>query len=126
MVICRFHTFPPNDPSGNVPLMPLIVPPTRYKLFEENANILDPLWVEATKVCQRANRVYLIGYSLPETDSRARELITTARESGAEIIVVNPHPEPIVSKLLKELGIPLERIKVEQCTFNQFVGKSDY
>ena len=113
-----------NDPETSIPLMPLMVPPTQYKLYEEFSHIIDPLWDQALDALSNASNVFLIGYSLPETDWRSLELFRKADLSSHPTwFVVNPYPNSIVERLVKDIGIDQKRIHIEEATLRQFLSK---
>ncbi len=116
------YFFPPNDPEAHIPLMPLMVPPTKYKLYEEFAHVLDPLWELALESLSNSKNVFVIGYSLPNTDTRSLEMFRNADSAGRpNWIIVNPYPDSIVERLVKDVGIDPKRIDVETKTFHQFL-----
>lgn len=116
------YFFPPNDPETHIPLMPLMVPPTQYKLYEEFAHIIDPLWASALESLSTSKNVFLIGYSLPQTDTRSLEMFRNADLSNRpNWFIINPYPEAIIDRLVKEVGIDLNRIHVEADTLRQFL-----
>lgn len=115
--------FPPNDPDHDIPLMPLIVPPTKVKLYEEFGHIIDPLWEAASNACVRAERVVIIGYSLPQTDERARQLLRSAAIAGnPEIHIVNPSAESLIKQLTDEVGFQRRRVLWVADTFDDYLG----
>jgi len=117
------YFFPPNDPETHIPLMPLMIPPTQYKLYDEYAHIIDPLWDYALEQLSKSDNVFVIGYSLPKTDIRSLQMFQKADiASKPEWIIVNPYPEDIVERLVKEGGISQERIHVEAATLRMFLG----
>jgi hypothetical protein len=118
------YFFPPNDPETHIPLMPLMVPPTQYKLYEEFAHIIDPLWELALESLSNSKNVFLIGYSLPQTDTRSLEMFRDADLAGRpNWFVVNPYPDSIIERLVKEVGIDQNRIHVEAATLREFLAK---
>lgn len=117
------YFFPPNHPRTDVPLMPLVVPPTSFKLYEEFSHVLDPLWNAAAQAISRAERVVLIGYSLPVTDIRSLDLLRNAvtRREPALLQVVNPHPEPVCRTLEAALGLDSKFVERVPKTFEEYV-----
>jgi hypothetical protein len=116
------YFFPPNEPEHDVPLMPLIVPPTKIKFYDEFAHILDPLWEAAVDACIRADKIVIIGYSLPQTDERARQLLRSAMKAGdPEIRIVNPNPEPVITQLTDELGFNRHKVIAIAETFDEYL-----
>jgi hypothetical protein len=72
----------------------LIVPPTWNK--NSYQGIISIIWEKAAEKLSTAKRIYVFGYSLPETDSFFRYLFALGTLSSARIrriIVVNPAPE---------------------------------
>ena len=117
------YFFPPNHPRSKVPLMPLVVPPTSFKLYEEFSHVLDPLWSSAAQALSNTERVVLIGYSLPATDLRSLDLLRNAvtRREPALFQVVNPHPEPVCRTLETALGLDSKHVEPIPKTFEQYV-----
>ena len=116
------YFFPPNDPETDIPLMPLIVPPTEYKLYEEYAHIIDPLWDAALESCSSSEQVVILGYSFPVTDHRASMLMKEAFTRGCrKFVVANPHPDAVVDRLVDQAEIPRELIVSRPATFREFV-----
>ncbi len=60
-------------PNGQVQNLPLIVPPTWSKT--EYHPVLASVWAQAAKEISEAKYIYVIGYSLPETDLFFRHLL---------------------------------------------------
>ncbi len=118
------YFFPPNDPDAGIPLMPLLVPPTKFKLYDEFKHILDSLWEEAAKRITTSKQVVIIGYSFPPTDNRIAEILRplVSFDTDAPIVqVVNPTPDNIYGKLTSEMGIKSERVKVVAHTFDEYL-----
>lgn len=118
------YFFPPDHPRTGVPLMPLVVPPTSFKLYDEFAHVLDPLWDDAASALAGADSVFLIGYSLPDTDTRSVELLRSVTKSHtARITIVNPDPDPIADRLVRTVGIEAGRVHRQSMTFQDFVSR---
>jgi hypothetical protein len=70
--------------------VPLIVPPTMGKsTFFDNPVIRD-LWHEAYLALLGADRLFVLGYSLPLTDLLVRSLLEASQLDEKEIWIVNP------------------------------------
>lgn len=70
---------------------PLIVPPTWNKT--EHHQQIENVWKKAAKVLSQADNIFIIGYSLPETDLFFRYLYSLGTESETRldsIYVINP------------------------------------
>lgn len=119
---CYF--FPPNDPIDDIPLMPLIVPPTSFKLYDEFKHVLDPLWEEAGRRITNSHRIVIIGYSFPFTDRRVADLLRPLASLGTgapTVQVVNPSPEAICRRITDEIGLESERVQVVAHSFDEYL-----
>lgn len=119
---CYF--FPPNDPEFDIPMMPLIVPPTNFKLYDEFKHVLDPLWKEAERRITTSNRIVIIGYSFPPTDQRVVALLRKLKPRGNDmplIQVVNPSADTICQRITNEIGIKSKYMQVIACNFYDYV-----
>jgi len=67
---------------------PVIVPPVPNK--EEYLGNNNPLWHNATEYLSDADKVIIIGYSLPQLDTAAIELFRHAIRSGTQLKFINP------------------------------------
>jgi hypothetical protein len=79
----------------NHPRQPLIVPPTWNKGTE--SALMAPLWQAATQELSKANRIFIIGYSAPPTDTYFTFLMASALAKNnnlKEVILVNPRMPP--------------------------------
>jgi hypothetical protein len=75
-------------------LSPQIAPPIYQKLDTVSARF-SHLWRHASTTLASANRVALIGYSVPPTDVHAQQLLKRAirrNQSLQQVDVVNPDP----------------------------------
>ncbi|MFG1953915.1 hypothetical protein [Micromonospora sp. NPDC048830] len=84
---------------------PFIVPPAAAKSSFYNNPISRELWQSAARALADADRVALVGYSLPQTDLVASGMLTdTVARANVQVDVVNPDPSSIVRRL-ENLGI---------------------
>ncbi len=85
---------------------PFIVPPAAAKSAFYNNPVTRELWRSAAEALRAADRVALIGYSLPPTDLVTSGMLIDAL-SGTDTLVdvVNPYPDGIADRLVN-LGIP--------------------
>jgi hypothetical protein len=65
---------------------PFIVPPTWQKAYDNP--YLGTIWLKAEGALMRANRVYFIGYSLPESDIHIRYLLKRSLYRKREKILI--------------------------------------
>ena len=87
-----------------LPLPPVIVPPTWNKTAYHGQ--LSSVWRHAARVLSEAENVFVIGYSLSETDSFFRYLFALGSESKARIKrfwVFDPDPTESVERRFREM-----------------------
>lgn len=73
-------------------LTPLIVPPTILKNFDNTTNMLDTQWHQFKMDLESAERVYIIGYSIPKTDIATRFLLQTHLKKSASVHIISCNP----------------------------------
>lgn len=107
-----------------LPLPPVIVPPTWNKTdYREQ---LSTVWRHAARVLAEAENLFIIGYSLPETDSFFRYLFALGSESKSRIRrfwVFDPDPSTAVENRFRELiGRGIEnRFLFHRMTFSEAI-----
>jgi hypothetical protein len=87
-------------------LWPLIVPPIYDKQRVIGMQVLQSIWDRAAAAISEADRLLLVGYSLPESDITARQLIRRSFSENKKldsVILVNPDPA-MVPKAQRVLG----------------------
>lgn len=77
---------------------PFIVPPTSLKGPFFQHDTLRHHWTTARLALERAERVFVIGYSLPQTDLVAGSLLA-AGLIGRTVVVVNRSPNDVVARI---------------------------
>jgi hypothetical protein len=100
----------PECHSASVRLGTIIMPTENKKFFIESSagrqleEFWDSIWSRAAAALRNSSEVYLIGYSLPKYDTRARELITTSVGNGASMTVCCADGTDDVVESLKNFG----------------------
>jgi hypothetical protein len=105
-------------PSNGIESMPLIITPVKQKEYGRFGNLFEKLWNMAYRSIKEADRIFIIGYSFPQTDLRSNELFSKAfmeRNSIPEVIIINPFPEYLKDKFILEFGIPVPKISIDKC-----------
>ncbi len=74
-------------------MVPFITPPTFTKDGYFDHELIRALWMGAASALTVARRVFVMGYSLPEGDTTMRLLLSSAIQSGAGVVVVDPDAE---------------------------------
>lgn len=96
--------------NGRVQIASMIMPTANKKFFLDTSagreweGFWDSIWSQAATALKTSDEVYLIGYSIPEYDTRARELIRSKVRSHVPIIVCCHDATTGVIKSLRNLG----------------------
>jgi hypothetical protein len=101
----------PRGHNGRVRIESLIMPTANKRFFKETSlgreweGFWDSLWTQAGIALNSSKEVYLIGYSIPEYDKRARELLARNIGKRSSIGVCCHSGTAKVMESLKHLGI---------------------
>lgn len=101
--------------KDGIPSMPIIIPPVLSKSYSFYGDIFPTLWKKAEDVLFQADKIYILGYSFPVTDTSSSELFNRAfcrRKTIPEVVIINPKPDDIVHKFKIEFGIPDKNLKI--------------
>jgi hypothetical protein len=96
-----FAPFDEPDPDG-VPASPLLITPVRQKKYDLYKEAIDGLWTQAAQMFETAQKLTIIGYSFPPTDTRVLELLGNAlkaRPAQISVEVVSPAAAEIVRRI---------------------------
>jgi hypothetical protein len=107
--------------------MPLMIPPTRRKLYQEFGFVFRQLWSAAKRNIKHSDELVIIGFSFPEGDQRARALLADAirrRTRRLDITVVNPEADAVIKKLRSFLPSGKFRVKRKYKTFSDYLAAS--
>jgi hypothetical protein len=104
---------------------PFIVPPTWKKV--QHHEILHTVWGRAARELSDAQHIFLMGYSLPETDSFFRLLYALGTVGDApltSIVVYNPDDREAVRKRFEDLLGPgaKARFQYKLCDFGAAIS----
>ena len=83
---------------------PFVVPPLTSKAPFYSLGLLRQLWQEAAAALDSAERIVVIGYSVPLTDLATAAMLTGPASSNSEWHVVNPDAESVGGRLVN-LGV---------------------
>ena len=111
-------------PSNGITSIPLIITPIKKKEYGRFGDLFDVLWRKASDKIEKADRIFIIGYSFPTTDTKTNDLFVSSlerRRKIPDVVIINPFPEPIVNKFIFEYGIPIDKIRIDKCYI-----RSDY
>lgn len=101
---------------------PVIVPPVQNK--EEYLGPRNEVWSNARRTLSKADRLIVIGYSLPDFDVAARQLLANSLVDGPSLEIVNRNQATILD-VARKLGLidPNHRLKYTPApmTFHEYV-----
>ncbi len=102
----------PRCHSGRVRIESIVMPTAQKGFYNETSygreweGFWNSLWLQAGEALVASNEIHLIGYSVPEFDTRAVELLATGISKIASVSVCCRSGTGGVVKSLKRLGIP--------------------
>jgi len=106
-------------------LYPLIIPPVFDKTGFMNLNFINVIWRDAKEYLCNANRIYIIGYSIPDADLNIKLMLKTCVKKDAEIFLVNTDKSiiPRVKNIFKnsEIKINIEFVSKDKDIVNKFI-----
>lgn len=103
----------------NKGLKPYIIPPVLDKSSFYNHIAIHDLWQQAEELLKKADEIYIIGFSFPQTDLSVRYLFQSAlRNSEPDIYVVNKAHED-------ELRPTYRDVLQGQCVDYEYTGSYD-
>lgn len=103
--------------------MPLIIPPVKNKDYSIIGGIFEHIWEEALKQLCKADKIYIIGYSFPITDTKSWDLMQKAKEirnQPLNIEIVNPFPDDLAKRFYETFGNNIN-CEITRSTFADFV-----
>lgn len=105
--------------EGGVEPEPVLVPPTWSK--GEYHREIGEVWRRAAAELKQARHIFVLGYSLPETDQFFRLLFALGTEGPAilnKIAIFDPNAEPVAARFREMLGnAALDRLDVNEANF---------
>ena len=91
--------------------VPFVVPPSAVKSPYYRNPLIREIWQQAADSLRTADRVFVLGYSLPPADLTFAGMLTdTLRDSPATLTIVDPSA-PAVTERLASLGFPDNRVQ---------------
>lgn len=114
--------------NGRVRIESLIMPTANKKFYKQTSlglewlEFWDSLWDQAGYALRMSDEIYIVGYSLPEYDTRARELLARGISENAQVSVCCHAATDGVVESLKQLGL----VNVAPCnaaTFENFLAE---
>ncbi len=100
------------DEVGKKDLQPLIMPPLLDKSDFSSMNSIKIIWQEARNFLKEAEKIYIIGYSLPDSDITIKLLLETSLDNCKKIYLINIE-STIEEKIKTLLNLSNNKIKTD-------------
>lgn len=95
------------DDVGKKDLQPLIMPPLLDKSDFSSLNSIKIIWQEARNFLKEAEKIYIIGYSLPDSDITIKLLLNASLDNCKKIYLINI--DGSIEEKIKKLLNPLNK-----------------
>ncbi len=116
---------PFSEPSDNgVPSSPLLITPVRQKRYERYKSTIGTLWDQAVDLLEEVDRIVIVGYSFPVTDSRTLDLIRgvlSSRAGSIELEVVAPGVSEIAARIGEDALSKAKSVTTHDKTFEDYM-----
>ncbi len=116
---------PFTEPSdAGIPSSPLLITPVRQKRYETYKSTIGALWDQAVELLEKVDRIVIVGYSFPATDSRTRDLIRgvlSVRAGDIELEIVAPGVGEIVARIGEDAVSKAKNITPHDKTFEDYM-----
>jgi hypothetical protein len=121
-----FGIFSPfSEPSGKgVVSSPLLILPVRQKRYDMYQSTIENLWRQSADAIRTAEKIVVIGYSFPPTDTRPLELLRNAlvsNEGNILVEIVAPTAEDIVSRIGNKYLSKAKKVVIHSVTFEKYI-----
>jgi len=105
-------------------LVPVIIPPVLDKTGFFRHSTIKSMWNEAKNLLKEAKKVYIIGYSIPQTDLTVKFMLQSYISENCEIIIVNKKGGHYFKKLFWNKKLNEEFIRDGDTVFKDFVNST--
>lgn len=78
-----------SDTIGKKDLKPLVIPPLLDKSDFLEINSIRAIWRDAKNYLSSSKNIYIIGYSLPESDTTVRLMLKTSIKRNSNVYIIN-------------------------------------
>ena len=88
--------------SAGIPASAVLITPVRQKKYDSYQTAINSLWAQSAEELATTNKIVIVGYSFPPTDTRALELLgdaLAARPKEIAVEVIAPDADNIVSRI---------------------------
>jgi hypothetical protein len=119
-----FAPFDEPDRDG-IPASAVLITPVRQKKYEAYQTAINSLWTHAANSLSGSDKIVIIGYSFPPTDTRALELLgnaLAARTGKIAVEVVAPDASAIVLRIGEERLRNAKTVTAHNVRFEDYLG----
>jgi hypothetical protein len=119
-----FAPFDEPDADG-VPSSPLLITPVRQKKYDVYQTTIDSLWGQCVRSLETANKIVIVGYSFPSTDTRALDLFTGAlyaRRGEIDVAIVAPDAGAVASRIGEDPLSNAKCLTLHKMKFEDYFG----
>lgn len=119
-----FASFDEPDPSG-IPSSAVLITPVRQKTYEIYQTAINSLWTQTAELLKTSDKIVIIGYSFPATDTRALELLENglaARPGTVTVEVVAPDASAIVARIGEARLTKAKTVTAHDMRFDQYIS----
>jgi len=117
----------PRCHNGRARIESLIMPTANKRFYKQTSlglewlEFWDSLWRQAEHALRMSNEIYIVGYSLPEYDTRARDLLAKGIPANARVSVCCHAATRGAVESLKQLGL-VNAVPCKATTFEDFLS----
>jgi hypothetical protein len=112
--------------GGRARIQSLIMPTANKKFYKQTSlglewlEFWDSLWRQAEYALRMSDEIYIVGYSLPEYDTRARKLLAGGIAENAQVSVCSHAATGGIVESLKQIGL-VNTAPCNAATFEDFL-----
>jgi hypothetical protein len=119
-----FAPFDEPDCDG-IPASAVLITPVRQKKYDLYQTAINSLWTQSMDLLMTSDKVVILGYSFPSTDTRALELLgnaLAARPGAIAVEVVAPDASAIVSRIGEARLSNAKTVTAHNLKFEEYLG----
>jgi hypothetical protein len=103
---------------------PLLITPVRQKKYDRYETTIERLWKQSRDALLSADRIVIIGYSFPRTDTRPLELLRATLESkkgNISIEIIDPYAKEVAARIGNTHLDKAKQVTIHELTFEDYI-----
>lgn len=111
--------------ADGVPSSPLLITPVRQKKYDAYKTTIEKLWRQAARALKAADRLVIVGYSFPRTDTRTTGLIRDLLDANAgprEVEIVAPDADAVAARIGLRRLRKVATVRLHPMKFEEYMG----